>query len=304
LTIRVTAPAKINLSLHVLGRRDDGFHEIRTVFQAVDLGDEVCVTRAGDGIELDVRGPDLWPVEKNLAYRAAELFREASGEAQGVHIRLTKKVPAGAGLGGGSSDAAAVLRAMAGRSLGPTRRTLMSLGARLGSDVPFFLGESPLARGLGRGEILEPLPPLPPADLVLALPSVHVSTAGAYASLSRPALPAGAAVPLRHDASAGAGAGSWTEVLGALHNDFQPVVSERHAEVRRSLDALREAGALAASLSGSGGACFGFFADRAAAVAAADALTLEVGWRFVAVRTLTRWPEPVVQSSASEVSGP
>ena len=301
MTIRVAAPAKINLSLHVLGKRGDGFHEIRTVFQALDLADEVEVVRGGTGVELEVRGPDLGPLEQNLAYRAAELFLRASGERKGARIVLTKHVPAGAGLGGGSSDAAAVLRALVrGSSSRPDSGALMRLGARLGSDVPFFLGASPLARGLGRGELLQALPPLPPAHLVIALPPVHVSTAEAYAALGRAPLPAtGEETPERPSRSEEearsdeAGPATWDDVLRSLQNDFEPVVARRHPEVRGSLEALREAGARAVSLSGSGGACFGVFRDRGSSEKAADALTLAHGWPFVAARTLVRWPDTV-----------
>lgn len=297
MTVRVTAPAKVNLSLRVLGKRGDGFHEIRTVFQALDLGDEVEVARGGAGIALEVVGPDLGPMEDNLAYRAADAFLQSTGEARGARIVLTKRVPAGAGLGGGSSDAAAVLRALAHASSSPVDpASLMSMGARLGSDVPFFLGASPLALGVGRGEVLEALPPLPPADVVLALPDVHVSTAEAYAALGRGVLPEGAGAPPEVPSSRWADGhppDAWADLLGTLHNDFEHVVARRHPAVRRSLEALREAGATAATLSGSGGASFGVFRDRAEAVAAADALTLELGWSFVATRTLTRWPEPV-----------
>jgi 4-diphosphocytidyl-2-C-methyl-D-erythritol kinase len=180
-SLRISAPAKVNLSLRVLGRRPDGFHEIRTLFQALDLGDELRVSRGARGISLEVRGPDLGPTEENLAYRAAEIFLEAFGETQGVHIELTKWIPAGAGMGGGSSDAAAVLRALSWLSpFPPPPGELMRLGAKLGSDVPFFLGASPLAKGTGRGENLTPYRALPAADLVLALPGVHMSTAEAY----------------------------------------------------------------------------------------------------------------------------
>ncbi len=297
MNIRVTAPAKINLSLHVLGKRGDGFHEIRTVFQALDLGDEVEVGRGGEGIELQVLGPDLGPTEDNLAYRAADAFLRASGERRGARVVLKKRVPAGAGLGGGSSDAAAVLRALARESSLPADPALlMRIGATLGSDVPFFLGDSPLARALGRGEVLEPLPPLPEGHLVLALPPIHVATAEAYAALGRPSLTDRSGDPSQ--ASEGGWVdtmpGTWDDVVGLLHNDFEVVVAGRYPEVRRSLDALREAGALGVSLSGSGAGCFGVFANRAEASDAADTLTLEVGWPFLAVRTLTRWPEPLV----------
>lgn len=302
MTVRLTAPAKINLSLRVLGKRADGFHEIRTVFQALDLGDEVTVSRGARGVELELRGPDLGPEEENLAYRAAELFLETSGETQGVKVVLTKWIPAGAGLGGGSSDAAAVLRALALLSpFPPPPGALMSLGARLGSDVPFFLGDSPLAHGAGRGEVLTSMPALPPAHLVLALPGVHVSTPEAYAALGR-ASPPDDEDPEGLDADPPPSPAAWEDLLGAVRNDFEPVVAERHPEVRRSLEALREAGSHAVSLSGSGGACFGFFPDREAAEGAADALTLDVGWPFVAARTRTRWPVPAPGSTAPRSS--
>lgn len=290
MSVRVAAPAKVNLSLRVLGRREDGFHEIRTLFQALDLGDELRVSRGGRGLSLEVRGPDLGPTEENLAYRAAELFLEAFGETQGVHIELTKWIPAGAGMGGGSSDAAAVLRALSWLSpFPPPPGELLRLGAKLGSDVPFFLGASPLAQGTGRGEILTPYRALPAANVVLALPGVHMSTAEAYKALGRDAW-----VPADEEALGGReGAPSdWDGVIAGLVNDFQAVVTAAHPEVQRSLSALAEAGASGALLSGSGAASFGFFPDRATAERVADELTLELGWPFVAARTLTQWPGP------------
>lgn len=296
MSLRVAAPAKVNLSLRVLGRREDGFHEIRTLFQALDLGDELRVSRGGRGVSLEVRGPDLGPTEKNLAYRAAELFLEAFGETQGVHIELTKWIPAGAGMGGGSSDAAAVLRALSWLSpFPPPPGELMRLGAKLGSDVPFFLGASPLAQGTGRGEILTPYRALPAADVVLALPGVHMSTPEAYEALGRGAwVPADHAVPVGREGAPS----DWEGVLAGLVNDFQPVVMEAHPEVERSLRALAEAGASGALLSGSGAASFGFFPDRATTERVADELTLELGWPFVAARTLKQWPGPKRDVSA------
>ena len=290
MSLRVVAPAKVNLSLRVLGKREDGFHEIRTMFQALDLGDELRVSRGARGVSLEVRGPDLGPTEENLAYRAAELFLEAFGETQGVHIELTKWIPAGAGMGGGSSDAAAVLRALSWLSpFPPPPGELMRVGAKLGSDVPFFLGASPLAKGTGRGEILTPYRALPAADVVLALPGVHMSTAEAYRALGREAWEPGA----DEEPTGREGAPSdWNTVLAGPVNDFQPVVAEAHPEVARSLGALEEAGASGVLLSGSGAASFGFFPDRKTAERVADELTLELGWPFVAARTLTQWPGP------------
>jgi 4-diphosphocytidyl-2-C-methyl-D-erythritol kinase len=293
-SVRVSAPAKVNLSLRVLGKRDDGFHEIRTVFQAVDLADEVSVDVGGRGVSVGVEGADVGPERENLAYRAAVAFLDASGETRGVRIGLVKRIPAGAGLGGGSSDAAAVLRCLSALSSSPpSKGTLHRIGAALGSDVPFFLGDSPLARASGRGETLVALPPLPEAHMVLALPPVHVATAEAYMSLARG--------PLKHaDAAAGAtdagreGPRSWVDALATLHNDFEAAVTPLHDEIARSLDALRDARASGALLSGSGAASFGLFGSAEEAGRVARESQANLGWPFTAVRTLTRMPEPVI----------
>jgi len=292
-TTCLAAVAKVNLSLRVLGKRSDGFHEIQTVFQAVDLADEVRVERAGEGITLTVEGADLGPDYENLAYRAAARFLEASGGKKGIHVTLVKRIPAGAGLGGGSSDAAAVLRCLAASSPWFPQERLAHLGAALGSDVPFFLGGSPLARAEGRGEMLTALPALPAAHVVLALPPVHVSTAEAYGALGRGRLEPSAA---GRGGVGGKGGDepprSWEEVAATLHNDFEGEIAERHVPIARSLDALRGAGAKGALLSGSGAASFGLFATAEEAARVATRLESALGWRFVPVRTLTRMPEP------------
>lgn len=285
----IRAPAKVNLYLEVGGRRADGFHEIDTLFQAVSLWDEVRVERVPAGVDLRVDGPDLGPAEANLAVRAARAFLAEVGSPEGVRIELTKGIPAGAGLGGGSSDAAAVLRAMDALWDGPIGTVrLAALGAELGSDVPFFLGESPLARGRGRGEVLEPVPPLPPADLVLVLPPVHVATGGAYAALGRRSdggLERAMEAPFLPPTG-------WADVALVARNDFQEVVASTHPEVRRSLQALRDAGARPSLLSGSGAACFGVFPDQATAAAVAEVLGGGLGWPVRAVRTLQDFPAP------------
>lgn len=284
----IQAPAKVNLYLHVGGRREDGFHEIDTLFQAVSLCDQLRVERSAGDVTLSVRGPDLGPVEENLAVRAARLFLEEIGSEEGVGLELTKHIPAGAGLGGGSSDAAAVLRAMNhlwSAPVSPVRLT--ELGARLGSDVAFFLGDSSLARGTGRGEVLHPLAPLAPADLVVVLPPVHVATGAAYAGLARNRTGPYTDVPPPPKLPRG-----WADVEGLARNDFEGVVSGSHPEVRRSLDALRAAGARPALLSGSGAACFGVFGHEGDARAVAARLTEALGWPARAVRTIAAFPAP------------
>lgn len=285
---RVAAPAKVNLLLRVLERRGDGFHDLETLFQAVDLCDEVEVTTGGKGVRLQVEGPDLGPLPENLAYRAAGGFLSWAGLAgEGVAVRLRKRIPAGAGLGGGSSDAAAVLRCLDALWPGIAPTTLLAeLALSLGSDVPFFLGPAGLALGRGRGERLTPLPPLPTGHLVLVLPPVHVATGGAYGSLA--ALREEGALPRR--ASLPEGDWSWEDVATLAENDFEEVVPVRHPEVAASLGALRDTGARPVLLSGSGAACFGVFRGDAVARDAATRIGSRLGWAALPVPTLSELP--------------
>jgi 4-diphosphocytidyl-2-C-methyl-D-erythritol kinase len=282
---RVLAPAKVNLSLRVLGRRPDGYHEIDTLFQAIDLTDDVGVELRPGRIELDVEGPDLGPAADNLAQRAAERLAASVGYQGGVAVSLRKRIPAGAGLGGGSSDAAAVLRCLA-KLLGIPEDDgrVREAAEQLGSDVPFFLCGSTLARGTGRGEILEPSPPFPAADLVLISPPIHVSTAVAYAALRAPSRNA-EAVASRHTLPA-----TWDDVAARACNDFQPVIAAAHPEIGRALEALASRGAGVAHICGSGSSVFGLYASRSDAEQAAAALSARLSWPCRAVRTLTAVP--------------
>jgi 4-diphosphocytidyl-2-C-methyl-D-erythritol kinase len=284
---RVPAPAKVNLRLRVLARRPDGYHDLDTLFQAIDLTDEVGVELRGERIELDVRGADLGAPEGNLAYRAAAGLATSVGYDGGIRVRLTKRIPAGAGLGGGSSDAAAVLRCLARLlNIPHDDRRMRTTAEGLGSDVPFFLCGSALARGSGRGEVLEPLRPLPTADLVLVSPPVHVSTAAAYAALgvSR----TGGSVRTPRPVAAPS---SWDDVASSRSNDFQPLMVDSHPEIDRALDALHSAGARFALMSGSGSSVFGLFASTGEARRVAEALTTRLGWPCRAVRTLPVMPD-------------
>ncbi|RPH32364.1 MAG: 4-(cytidine 5'-diphospho)-2-C-methyl-D-erythritol kinase, partial [Chloroflexi bacterium] len=159
----IAAHAKLNLFLRVLSREADGFHGLETLFCLVDLADRLQVERRdGKAITIEVEGADVGPPESNLAVRAAALVLAATGERFGVHLTLTKRIPVQAGLGGGSSDAAAALIAVNHLANGAIpRHELLQFAARLGSDVPFFLSGAPLALGWGRGERLLQLPPLP-----------------------------------------------------------------------------------------------------------------------------------------------
>ena len=320
---RIDAPAKINLVLRVLGRRPDGYHELETVFQALELADSVRVSLDPTGpatVSLDVHGPDLGPPSENLAVRAAEAFRAAFGLEGSVHVELVKRIPAGGGLGGGSSDAAAVLRALGALSersasdAGAPDR-LHHVASGLGSDVPFFLQPTPLARAHGRGELLTPLPALPRRDVVVALPPVHVSTPEAYRALARgphgggapsggPERSAPTGAPGRGGEGAevdagipGAAGHDWRSVEAVVKNDFEAVVAPMHPEIRTCLAALEGAGASTALLSGSGAASFGLFRSPEEAAEVAERLTGQLGWPFVPTATRTDVPVPVVAAA-------
>jgi 4-diphosphocytidyl-2-C-methyl-D-erythritol kinase len=291
--VRILAPAKVNLLLRVLGRRADGFHELETLFQAIGLYDELTLEVTDrPGVALEVEGADLGPVDENLAARAARLFMERVVPRGGVRIGLRKAIPAGAGLGGGSSDAAATLRGLEmlfGRALPQSERH--DLAARLGSDVPFFLGPGGYALAGGRGERLQPLAPLPGAEVVLGLPPVTVATGPAYGLLAS-ARAAGATAPpapvLGREAP-----GDWNRVAEVAANDFEEVVCAAHSEVARALAAVRAGNPVLSMLSGSGGAVFAVHATHEAARAAiAQARRSAPASRFVVVPTLDRIPDP------------
>jgi 4-diphosphocytidyl-2-C-methyl-D-erythritol kinase len=277
--MRVRAFAKINRSLRVLGVRPDGFHELRTVFQSIALHDTLTI-RA-------VRGPFRFTCDDsacptdgtNLVCRAAaQLWRVSGrrGALRNLSIHLAKRIPVRAGLGGGSSDAAAVLRAL-GRWWRVDASRLRAIAARIGADVPYFL-EGGTVLGLERGDLLFPLLDAPPAWVVLAIPSFGISTQEAYrwfdADGARRRQPSGKRSP---------------EGV-ALHertNDLQAPVARRHPEITRLVRALTRAGATHAAMSGSGSAVFGLFSTRRAAVAAAGAVARR-GTRTLITRTVDR----------------
>jgi 4-diphosphocytidyl-2-C-methyl-D-erythritol kinase len=271
----VDAPAKVNLRLRVFDARPDRFHELETLFQAVDLADKIRVEAIDGPVELEVHGADLGATQENLAYRAATMLLRAVAAGSGARVTLTKHIPVGAGLGGGSSDAAAVLKCLAALlGIDGNGDVLRRIGAELGSDVPFFLGRSPLAVGRGRGEVLEPFAPLPEGHLVLVSPPVHVSTGWAYGRLDAARRARGDV----HGRSLRGRPGSWADVAAEAYNDFQDVVAAEHPQVARAVLALSSAGAEVALMSGSGSTSFGIFETRDAAERAAHVLSVELGW--------------------------
>jgi 4-diphosphocytidyl-2-C-methyl-D-erythritol kinase len=250
--VRVAAHAKLNLFLRILARESSGYHQIETAFALLELADDLEVRRIDSGVTLAVDGPDLGPVDENLAVRAARAVLEATGHKFGVAIRLTKRIPVRAGLGGGSSDAAAALHAvntLAGNAV--PRHELLHIAARLGADVAFFASGAALALGWGRGERLLRLPAPPAAPALVAVPSIAVATPDAYRWWDDANPTPGARGPVTLYAEA---FGTWGSIGRLGGNDFESVVFGKHAELRGLYERLAGTGPVWVRLCGSGSA--------------------------------------------------
>lgn len=253
-TLTRACPAKVNLFLRVLAREANGYHGIETLFCRVALHDTLEAARTDGGIQLAVAGADVGPAEENLAWRAADAVLAATGRRFGVSMTLTKRIPARAGLGGGSSDAAAALLAVnqLANSAIP-RAELLHMAHRLGADVPFFLLESSCALAWGHGQRMLRLPPLAKSPLLLLLPEVAIGTKDAYAwidEMQQNATPRGS-VALDLDVLS-----SWSDIARLGGNDFEAVVFGRHPAVRAAFEALAGTHPLLCRMSGSGSALF------------------------------------------------
>ncbi len=266
-----------------MGHREDGFHEIRTVFQTVDLNDEIEI-RPGVDLRLDCADLPSVPREANLIWKAAQSLRQFAGRERGAHITLRKKIPPGAGLGGGSSNAAATLMGLARLwQLDVSRDDLRALAAGLGSDVPFFLSGG-TALGAGRGEEIYPLPEIAPSCLLIVYPGIHVSTAEAYRSLSLALTSRDAARRIQRFCDRlpdGSGC------LTGIFNDFETSILTAYPAVGEAKAFLTGRGAVASLLSGSGSSVFGFFLDEESTLAASREVTRE-SWRAFPAKTLSR----------------
>lgn len=252
------AHAKINLFLRVLGREADGFHAIETLFCLISLADTLRAERRdGHGITINVSGADVGPADQNLAVRAAGLVLESTGHRFGVHLTLEKRIPVRAGLGGGSSNAAAALQAvnaLAGNAV--PRHELLQFAARLGSDVPFFISGGPLALAWGRGERMLALPALPAAPALLVTPPLGIATADAYGWVDAARQSAGrrGAVALDFEVLS-----HWGDIGRLAGNDFEAPVFQRHPPVRAAFEALVGTRPLVCRMSGSGSSLFAVY---------------------------------------------
>ncbi|MCP5058252.1 MAG: 4-(cytidine 5'-diphospho)-2-C-methyl-D-erythritol kinase [bacterium] len=283
--MKLRAPAKINLGLRILGCRDDGYHLIDSVFLPLEWADELELEDAPPGeVAFALTGqpqPDVPTGPENLAVRAARAFRAAAGPGPGVALRLNKQLPSGAGLGGGSSDAAAVLRGLAAREPEAlSREALASVALELGADVPFFLDARP-AHVTGIGERIEPLAEIRSFSILLARAGPPLATSEVFQAFDRTAAEHGPAASLTPEGAEPTIRPLWALreegglvragplLRGLLHNDLEPVAGSLHPEVARLRREIEESGALAAAMSGSGPVVYGLFEDEGRATAAA-----------------------------------
>ena len=277
-------PAKINLTLRVATRRDDGYHDVRTLMQSIALADTLRFTTRRGPFVLDTRHPNVPADRTNLVWRAAELLWRAigrPGDPRDVHVRLEKAIPAAAGLGGGSADAAATLAGLnvLWEARRP-RRELARLASELGADVPFFL-QGGTALGTGRGDELYPVDDAARLGVVVIKPSFGVSTADAYRWLDEDRAAGAAEASSSRDVDLG-----WPSGPIRLVNDLEGPVARRHPMIREMVEACLREGASAAGMTGSGSAVFGLFSEAQAK--AASRKLQRADWLICLTRTINR----------------
>jgi 4-diphosphocytidyl-2-C-methyl-D-erythritol kinase len=285
MTLSFPAFAKVNLDLRILGERPDGYHDLRTIFQSLALADMVTVTMRRGPFDLACDDAEVPTDRRNLVWKAASLLwrtaRPGRGDPRDVCVTLQKRIPAEAGLGGGSADAAVTLMALNRLwALGLDGAGLARIGARLGADVPFFLVGG-TALGLGRGDDIYPLADLPKVYVVVVRPGFGVSTVEAYRWFDEDPPRA------RRDPPGRPRPTGWPAWAASLRNDLEAPVVRHHPTIGRIRQALLDAGAVMAAMSGSGSAVFGLF-ERADAARRTARDLARPGWRVVATRTLTR----------------
>jgi len=275
--------AKINLALAVLGRRPDGYHNIETVFQAIDLADELEFHPSG---EISLTCEELPDVSEkdNSVWKAALALAELTGEQRGVAITLRKKIPSGAGLGGGSGNAASALLGLRRFwNLDVSDADLYAVASELGSDVPFFLMGG-AALGKGRGEILTALPDFQPEHIVVVYPGISVSTASAYRALNLGLTSVDSDPRIQSFLGLAENGNSWR---AGVFNDFETAILPAHPEIAEAKSFLEKRGAISTLLSGSGSSVFGFFLNEESARAASVAVN-RANWRAFPAKTLIR----------------
>lgn len=277
--LHLSAPAKVNYRLDVLGKRPDGYHDLRMIMQRVDLCDGIEISLSGTpGVRVTCGSSFVPDGPGNIAWKAADALLQLSGKKVGIDIAIIKRIPVGAGLGGGSSDAATVLMGVNDLlELGLSEERLREIGVKLGADVPFFIFKKPaLAEGIG--DKLTALEQVPSLWIVLVNPGIHVSTAWVYQNLKLTRK--GPAFIIRRSYS------NAEEICQLLSNDLEPVTFGKHPMLEELKDMLIAAGACGSLMSGSGSTVFGVFEEESTARRAADEIARKHEWFAVAVRTI------------------
>lgn len=278
-TVHLEAPAKVNYRLDVLRKRPDGYHELRMVMQRIDLCDSIDIALSDTpGIRVTCGRAGVPDGQGNIAWRAADMLLQLSDEKPGIDISITKRIPVAAGMGGGSSDGAAVLMGVNELlGLGLSDERLMELGVKLGADVPFFIfKKAALAEGIG--ERLSPIGRIPTAWLAIINPNIHVSTAWVYQNLQLTTGRDEHIIPCFYENVA--------DICAILSNDLESVTIRRFPVIAEIKEKLVAAGACGALMSGSGPTVFGVFEKEEGARRAAADLALNTGWFTVAAKTL------------------
>jgi len=276
--MRFLSPAKVNLHLEVLGKRSDGYHEIQTLMHRVALFDEVEISLGGRDIRLVSEGEKIPAGMRNLACRAARLFLREFGIQKNVEIGLKKRVPVAAGLGGGSSNAATVLKALNELlRVRADREILMGLGAKIGADVPFFIFQKPaLAQGIGERLVAVEVPK--PLWFLMVIPPFRISTAWAYKAYDLLGTKKKEATKIKDSYL------DLKDLLPVMKNDLEAVAFSRHPQMARIKEELLARGARGAVMSGSGPVVFGLFPAKKEVEEAEKAIPLSAGWRTVIAR--------------------
>lgn len=282
--IKLLSPAKVNLVLNVKGKRADGYHDLEMVMAKISIFDEITLTLKEGGVSLSCDNSSVPSGSENIAWRAAMALIEAKGLDRGVHIHLHKNIPMGGGLGGGSSNAAAVLKGL--NSMTGARATmdeLMEIGLSLGADVPFFLFEDAAAMAEGVGEILSPIDDLPQLWMVLINPGLHVQTAAIFGQLNLGLTKTAKnhrIIRFNRDIF---------RVVSLLHNDLELITLKAYPEVEKAKGLLLRYGAAGTLMSGSGSTVFGIYSDKRAAEDSMSAMQNDLtgrGWKSFLASTL------------------
>lgn len=280
--MKLLSPAKINLVLKILRRREDGYHDLAMLMEKLNVCDEIELEKTSESIEVATPIEGV-PLEKDLTFKAAKALQEIGDVSKGVRIKVTKKIPMGGGLGGGSSNAATVLRGL--NELWELRwpvEKLVKIGARIGADVPFFLYEGP-ARVEGIGDKVTPLKRLPKLWIILVNPGIHLSTPMAYATWDQerdPSLRKGGGNQLTQENQSVRWLNDFRALVEHLHNDFEEVILPKYPEISRAKEALSQVGAKGVLMSGSGSTVFGIFENRLRRDQGFENLERRPGWKI------------------------